>query len=215
MFVFPNDDKDSIQEAENHTNLADFRRGFKMLICGRTGSGKTNVIKWLITQQNPEFDRILICHIDPNTKEYDDVEGELLQSIDELPNPEAVDCRQKILVIIEDMDFESLKKAQKEKLNMYLRYVCSHKGVSLIMACHDPFSVPINYRRKIDVFVLYRFDPQTLSMLAKKCEVTSDDFKYIFSNMINSKHDSICVDLTGSKYLIRFNINTPVITLKD
>lgn len=205
IYILPNEDKDGWQEELDHNNLANFRRGFKMLISGRPSSGKTNLIKSLIIHQEPEFDEILICHIDKSTKEYDDTDGKMID-ISELPEPDEIDTESKILVILEDADFDGVSRNNREKINKYLRYICSHRGLSLIIVCQDPFSVPPTYRKKIDVFILFRFDPTTLAILAKKCETTKEEFKYLFEHHITGRHDCLCVDLTGSPYLIRKNL---------
>jgi hypothetical protein len=205
IFVLPNADKDDWREELDHNNLCNFRRSFKMLISGRPSSGKTNLIKSIIIHQEPAFDDILICHLDKNTKEYDDTDGKMID-VNELPEPEDIEPDNKLLVILEDADFDALGRREREKINKYLRYVCSHRGLSFIIACQDPFCVPPTYRKKIDIYILFRFDPTTISILAKKCESTKEEFKYLFDKHITGCHDNLCVDLTGSPYLIRKNI---------
>ena len=205
IFVLPNEDKDRWQEPLDHNNIANFRRGFKMLISGRPSCGKTNLIKSIIIHQEPEFDDIYICHIDQSTREYEDTDGKMM-NISELPEPEEINDDMKLLVIIEDADFDGVSRRDKEKINKYLRYVCSHRGLSLIIACQDPFAIASTYRKKIDIFILFRFDPTTLAILAKKCELTKEEFKYLFEHHITGRHDCLCVDLTGSPYLIRKNL---------
>jgi len=205
LFIPPNADKDGIKEPYDLRDPSNFVRGSRILICGRPGAGKTALIKNLIVHQMPMFDEILICHIDLSSREYEDLDG-TMTSIDELPEPEDIDPEVKTLVILEDCDFDSYSKHDREKINKYMRYVCSHKGLSLIIACQDMFAVPSTYRKKVDMYILFRFDPLTLSMIARRCGLTKEEMHTIFNHYCKSQHDSITIDLTGHPAFIRHNL---------
>ena len=216
IHLFKNREKALVHEDEDLENIANLRRGFKMLISGSPHVGKTNMVRQFIIHKNPAFDRILVVHVDPSTIEYDDIDGvEMVPNVADLPAPEDINPEQRLFIILEDLDVTALKRHDRDKINMYLRYVCSHRGVSLCMICHNPFAIPVDWRKKIDVYILYRFDSDTLTMLARRMGIQKDDFRYLFKNCIKTKYDSLMIDLTGSDNLVRKNIFEVVKRLSD
>ena len=106
LVILPNEDK-KFHEKIDETNLANFPHPFRMIMCGCPGVGKTNTIYNVLINKRPSFDRIIVYHNDPSSKEYQNIDCEY---IEELPPIDEIDGDIKNLIIIEDIDYKIYKK---------------------------------------------------------------------------------------------------------
>lgn len=197
VHIFSNEDKDNIKEAHDLRNLANHVRSSRIILCGSPGCGKSNVVKNLITNQSPPFDEIYIYHIDTSTKEYDKINGKIVTSTDQLPSIQELDGR-KILIIFEDCDFGSQSWSKKDLiyLDKYLRYACTHKGVSVYICCQDYFSVPVSFRRKINVYYLFKSDNATQVLMKRFLPVSKNIINELMEKYLEKDYSNICIDTT-------------------
>jgi hypothetical protein len=201
----PNADKTFYEKwGKNSKSCCDFPHSFVMICSGIRNSGKSTVIKNIILHQSPEFERIVLVHCDPETKEYDDMSAEIITQI---PAPSEFDPSMKNLLIIDDMEYKQMDKDQKRNLDRLCGYASSHRSVSVIATAQDAYSLPVCVRRNCDIFVLWRGrDLNALSGLAKRTGMTKKSFLELFK-LCKKRHDSICIDLTkDSPMPLRFNL---------
>lgn len=202
IIAFKNPDK-GFHEKPDPKNPSNFPAPFRMCLCAKPNAGKTNIVKHIVIHQNPPFQRILIYHIDPQTREYDDMDGEF---IDEIPNIEEIDPSVKNLLIIEDINLKSLKKEQKELLDRYMGYVSTHRNLSIIITAQRALCIPPNIRGLSNVICLWKtHDSNLLSQISGRIGLTPDEMKFLFKKYIKSNYDFICIDLThGTNYSKNF-----------
>ena len=73
LFVLENEDK-IFHEEPDFDELCNFPHPFRMILSGPPNVGKTNVIYNVLCKKKPAFERIIIFHNDPSTKEYQNVD---------------------------------------------------------------------------------------------------------------------------------------------
>lgn len=212
IYVFKNADKEGWYESWHEgRNWLNFPHPFRCIVAANPGSGKTNMIKNIIVRSKPHFNRIFLCHFDPDTKEYDDLEH---IKLDELPDARSkiFSPKHKTLCIIDDYDFASLNKFQMNNLRSLFKYASTHRGVSFMVACQDFFNLPAIIRRLSNVYFLWSGskDIDQLMTIGRRIGYTKTEFKEII-DMCQNKFDNICIDFTvDSPCKVRFNAYTPV-----
>jgi hypothetical protein len=212
VIVFPNADKDSFQESEDEEDYANIpRQNLSAIVAGRPNSGKSCLMKTILIHADPPYQKIWVVHVDPQTKEYNDIECEVVGSVNDLPDTDGFDPDEKTIVIIEDLDYEELKKSERSKLSYLLRYTHSHYGVSIVILTQNIFGVPVGLRRKVSQLFLFRHDINTMMMLCSRFGISRNKLIYIFDNICTDRHDSLLIDDTAHKVpRLRKNIFIPI-----
>ena len=206
ILVPPNADKEGHHKDALYPDLLP---GHPCRIClaGRSGAGKGCVAKTLLAKANPAFERIVIYHYDRDTKEWDDCDYS--DMITELPDNPADfwDRDVKNLLVIDEVPFEGLLKAEKSKLDRMFNYVASHYSVSVYLLQQNFCSIPVPVRRSCEYWVLWgSVDAVSIRDVSMK---TGHDFAELLL-LTASKYDSIMFDFTGSKYPLRLNLFHPI-----
>jgi hypothetical protein len=188
---------------------------FRLLICGGSGSGKTNVLMNMITRFL-DYDKIYIY-----TKHLDQDKYKWLQdffhAIEEDPDlqdmadfPIAVygthikdlipvdklDKEKRNLVIFDDM---LLEKDQRPMTEFYIR--ARHKNCSVVYLSQSYFSTPKDIRANCSCFMIFDIPAQRqLNMiLSDHCsEVDKDEFKNMFRQAVSKPFNFFLVD-SGNK----------------
>lgn len=239
LLFIPSSDKDFIESWKDKGKNPDplnLPASWRMVICGKPGVGKTCFIKNVIIRAKPPFERIFVLHQDKYAKEYEDIDAEVL---DELPdndfwmgynneekeqegsgNEEEEDIkldpnlmvRPKTLCIIDDICFKDLPKEQTMKLDRLCGFISTHCNISLCVINQDIFQVNPIIRKCCSVWVIYRPScTDELNTIARRCGMTSKEFKYLFDEIAPNESDSITVDKTpGSPYPLRLNGFYPI-----
>jgi hypothetical protein len=162
------------------------------------------------------FEEIKVIHCDPDyTKEYDDVEAEMLS---EIPAPEDWEGAVKTLVVLDDLEFKGMSKDQRRNLDRLFGFVSTHKNISCILCSQDPFNVPPIVRRCSNLWVLWRCpDLDAMASVSRKTGMRSKNFNSIFGTLFTytnpetgeqytRPHDSLWIDMTEkSPYKMRKN----------
>lgn len=210
LYVFENKDKIKFKEERDENNTCNFIAPFRCLLVGPPSVGKTSLIKNIIINQQPHFNRIIVYHLDTSTNEYSDLDCEL---VDTLPDKENINPDIKNLLVCEDIPYRYLNKDEKIKLDSFLRYISSHKGVSIIMSCQDAFSgCPQGFRRMINILIIYRcIDMNPIYTLTRFMGYKKNLIEVIFERFIKSKYDSLCIDKSESGPELRINLFEPII----
>lgn len=189
-------------------NPARFIRPWRMVLCGGVSRGKSATLKNIILHQRPFFQRIVVLHTDINNTEWDDLSpSEMLNDIPELDFWDEVEGHQ--LLIIEDMDLNP----KDVRLSQLMRYVSSHKSVSIACLFQQITAIPTVVRRNANVFVLFDPKPDLVNtrLIESRCGLSKGELTYLFKHVATNFHDSICLDLTnGSKYPMRLNVFQPI-----
>jgi len=188
-------------------NVLNFPHSFRWVLVGNPNSGKSTIIKNHIIRADPPYEKVVVCHYDSNgTTEYDDC-GADIEYIDKLPNPKEINPeKQKMLLIIEDMNLTTLPRQDKEYLNRLFGYASSHRGVSICITAQNPIDICLSARRLFSVMTIWKIpDLNALMMLASRTGFDKNDFIQFF-RLCKNKHDSITIDLTADTPMpVRFN----------
>jgi replication-associated recombination protein RarA len=195
LIIIENPDKTWHEKWTTNRNMLNIPHPFRALMLGPPNNGKTMVIKNILVRAKPAFEEIFVIHADPNfTKEYDDIEVNML---DEIPPLEEWEGEVKTLVIIDDIDLTQLNKEQKKNLNRLFGNVSTHKNISVMLTSQDPFNVPPSIRRMSNLFILWKSkDLDSLSQIARKAGMTSEDMRNLFNTILSERFDSLWIDST-------------------
>ena len=202
IVVLPNEDK-KFHESVDETNLCNFPHPFRMILCGPPNTAKTNTIYNILLNTKPCFERIIIFHNDPTSKEYQNIDCDY---VEELPIIDDIDENIKNLIIIEDIDYKNIKKDQKSLLDRYFGCFSTHHNISIIITSQDSFSIPASIRRMCSHVMLWKnHDITSMNVLASRFGLKSADLKYIFNHICKEPRDSLLIDNTR-KQRLRKNI---------
>src|SRR5690554_5402085 len=168
-------------------SLLNFPKGSKICIVGPAGVGKSNLITVnLIPRAHPSFVKIIVVHPDAMSQDYeslfndndDDDESVVIRS--DIPsikewNEYVEECRDEngvngpICCILDDIEYDTMKKDQRKSLDHLMRYISSHKNVSVYITCQYYHLLPLIIRRNSNVIFLWPcIDKSEQSMVAKK-----------------------------------------------
>jgi hypothetical protein len=183
----------------------------RMVVTGRPNVGKGVLVKNLVVQAQPEYEKIFVWSVSPeNTKEFDDMtESEYI--VDKLPTIEELNNGEKTLLIIDDVDCFGLDRATKSRLDRVFGFVSTHCNVSVIITAQDPFRIPKSVRANCNVFVMFKIcDEDSMNTIARRLGMTKEKLRTAFK-CLTAQYDSITIDMTGnSPCEIRKNIFEPV-----
>ena len=200
-------DKSFMEVWKPGRNVLDFPWSFRWSLVGNPGSGKSTIIKNHIIRANPPYEKVIVCHYDAEgTTEFDDC-GDV-EYIDKIPNPKEINPdKQKMLLIIEDMNLATLPKQDKENLNRLFGYASSHRGVSIAITAQNPTDICVAARRMCNIFTIFKIpDLNGLMMLASRTGYKKEDFVEFFK-LCQRRHDNITIDLTDQSPMpLRFNL---------
>ena len=176
----------------------------KFLFAAPTSSGKTGVIFNFLLRN--KYKQIFLCHGGyPMTREYKDID--LFYESDKLPPLDIIDMDTKKCIILEDLAYENMKKAEKNDLFFLFSHIASHRNCSIYVS-HQLFnSIPAFMRRQCDIYTIWKFpDSNIFRDLARKFGYTTLEWNNIFK-LCESRFDSITFDTTANTpYPLRKNV---------
>ena len=185
-------------------DLANLSHPCRVILCGNPNSGKSLCILNLLLHKNPPYKKIYLVHNDPNTKEYNSIDCEILE---ELPDIDDIDSEKSNLIIIEDVDYKSMSREQRALLDRYFGCYSTHCNVSLYLTAQDAISIPATIRRMASHIILYRSnDLNHMAILSSRFGLTPKDLSYIFKNILTDPHDSLLIDSTRPTCRYRKNL---------
>lgn len=194
-----------------------FPHSTRILITGKVSCGKSTLAKNILVRADPPFKRIIIVHCDAEgTKEYDDLEHEILSEIPDPSDHELFNGEEKTVMILDDIEYDFLPKNQKRNLDRIFGYLSSHKNVTVMLCAQNITNIPPAVRRMSNIFILFKVpDMELLYLIARKIGIKKKVFMYIFDKYIINYHDSFWIDLTPlSPYPYRIN-GYNIIDLKE
>ena len=210
LIILPNSVKDEFKDCwTEERHMLDFPSPFRMLIVGKSGTGKTNLVKNIIINVKDRFQKIYLLHPDADSTEYDDLYAIKLK---ELPELNGFNAKYKNLLIFDDMELRNLLKSKKEKgmLNKLISYTSTHYNLSIIITTQDATSqLNASIKRLMNVFVIYQsYDDRILRYWSDSLGIEFKKFKYIFRKLldVNNQYGSLCIDRTvDTPYPLRLN----------
>lgn len=198
LFPIPNKDKKFQEEWYPGRNLLNFPHSFRCVITARPNTGKTSIIKHILVRQDPMFQKIYVVHIDPDTKDYKDVDD--VKLLNEIPSPRdpILNRKEKNLLILDDLEFKFMNKQQLQNLDRLFAYVSSHKNTSVCVIAQDPYNIPPCIRRMCNIWILGKINNDITSFLsiAQRCGLSQEEFMHIFNKYITGDHDTFWIDRT-------------------
>ena len=207
LIKIDNADKEWHEKWSNQRNMLNFPHPFRCVIFGNPNTAKTTKCKNIILRAQPKFKKIYVVHIDGDyTKEYDDVKADILKEIPS-PNDKIFTGKEKILVILEDLEYKFLNKKELRNLDRLFGYVSTHKNVSCISIAQDGFNIPPCIRRMSNIWVLGPSnDKDSIKQISRKCGLTSKFVENIYKNHITDNFKSLWIDNTkDTPYPLRLN----------
>lgn len=199
---------------------------FRALLCGGVGSGKTTCVKNIIMQADPAYDLIILIHCSPEyTSEYDDL-GSNIRLLRELPTTEELAALQgqrprklegdesdseeeeesdseeetplpKTLIILDDLKYKGMRKAERGVLNRIFGYASSHMFASVCITSQTFFRVPPDVRQLINLHIIWRIiGKKCTNRVANELNIPQHEFLSIFRNVMHDGHDCLWIDST-------------------
>lgn len=205
----PNADKKGWTETwtpARSKNLGNFPHPSRIAFIGPPSVGKSFMMKNMLLQQRPMFQELYIIHGDSTcTKEWDDCDPTMM--MEDFPCVEFYDAKVKTLVIIDDVEFSHLNKEQVARMNKLVRYVSSHKNVTVYVSHQSFVDLPILIRKLCNVFIIWKpRSTMELKLIANRIALDPDQMEYVFEHICDQYRDSLCVDM---------HFNTPAMYRKN
>jgi AAA15 family ATPase/GTPase len=204
-----NGDKDSWNRNDDvkKNQINSFRTGSRNIIIGPPNSGKTNLLKNMLLNKTPFYEKIIICAASKETKEFDNINCELYDNIIDIPPLEELIQKdesgniKRTIILLEDCN--SLDKNEKNVLDKFLAYGCSHHSITIVILSQTPYGISPQIRRLLDCFIIFS---QTENRIVNDIPIPYEHKKAIKQLICKSKfRDFIKIDLTSeNKYSLNF-----------
>ena len=205
-----NKDKSKHEKWTEGRNMLNLPSPSRVLLAGPPSTGKTTCMKNIIVRANPPYKKIIVVHCAPEqTREYDDIECQILNAIPKVEDFHALIGDNKALVILEDIEYNQMKKDQKQNLDRLFGYVSTHlgegKGVSVFCTSQDIYSLPTCVRRMTNFWILWRMkDLDSMKSIARKCGI--DSKKFVDEMLKLQGRESLWIDdIPNTPYKVRKN----------
>ncbi len=212
IIPFKNLDKSFQESWKPGDNLLNFPHSTKILFFSAPGRGKTSTILNCIFQQKPAFDKIYILHPDDESREYDVLGRDNFEFLKEIPEINFSNKNEKSLLIIDDIDFTSLSKSEKARLDRLSGYTATHRNLSIYLTTQNFTNIFPSMRRNCEIFFIWsHHDRTSLNQIGMKTGFKNNELVNLLDTMCKSKYDNICIDTTGdSPAPLRLNGFTPI-----
>jgi hypothetical protein len=214
LVVIKNADKDTGNWQESwkkpkNRNPGHIPHPFRLLGLGIPGRGKTNMIKNVFLQHQSsakKFQKLFVVCCDLDSQEWLDCEP--TEVMIDLPDPSEFDGSEKTMIVIDDYEHERTSTEEKRKLSTFMRYVSTHKNVSIAVGYQSFFDCPSICRKTANIFMVYKPTSKLeLTTIANRIGLDKDKLKKLFKTKCTGDWDNITVDRTiGTPYPIRKNI---------
>ena len=188
-------------------DIANIPHASRICLIGGQNSGKSFICKHLLLHQRPHFKEVYIIHGDSDcTSEYADIEPTMMLA--EIPDVSFFDGGVKSLCILDDVEYSNMSKDQMARLNKLIRYISSHKNLSVYITHQSFFDLPTLVRKLCNVFVIWKPRSRTeLKLIYGRIGLEPDQLLEIFDNQCSGYRDSLMVDFTkDSPAMFRKNI---------
>jgi hypothetical protein len=212
MVIIENSEKDTgwMEKWKSGQHPGHIIHPFKLLALGGTGLGKTNSMKNIFlrhqSSDNP-FKLLYIITCSEDSTEWLDTEP--TEQFVEIPDLDMFDGEDKTCVIIDDFETAKISKEQFRKLSTLMRYICTHRNVSVMLGYQSFFDTPSICRKVANCFMIYKPTGKLeRDTIANRLGMDKDQLKNIFKTKITGHHDHLLIDRTvNTPYPYRKNIS--------
>jgi hypothetical protein len=192
-----------------HRNIAHIPHPFRLLALGRPGRGKTNMIKNIFLKHqssNKPFVKLYVMTCDEDSTEWNDCDPNEVST--QLPDVDFFDPKYKTALVIDDFEFARMSKIEVRRLSTIMRFVSTHRNVSVMLGFQSFFDCPNICRKTANCFMIYKpVSKIELVTIANRVGVDADDLKMIFKTICTTPYDHLFVDRTiSTPYFLRKNI---------
>ena len=193
LVFFKSSDKEHHQQPDLK-DLANCCTPVFCIISGNVNCGKTSLLKNLLVHKHPHYERIVVYSpLGEATTEYSDVID--CELIDYVPDFDFFDRDIRNCFIVEDCDTKNLSKDERYKLGRFFGVYSSHNNIDIYVIAQNTFDILPQIRRLCNICFLFKnHDIESMSKLAKKFNIKTQDLKYICNNILKDKHDCLCID---------------------
>lgn len=176
---------------------------FRMIICGSSGSGKTQTLMSLIYNMPDTFENIFIATKNKDEPLYNYVEEKLgkkglkIYEIDKdgLPDLDKLDKTQQTLIVMDDLVGE---KNQKPMEQYFLR--ARKKNASLVYITQSYYAVPKMIRNNMTYLIIKQISSmKNLTMIAREFDLglSKDTLTRMYKDATADKQNFLMMDLEG------------------
>ena len=200
----PNSDKDGRHHADSENPLMPYFPSV-LIVCGKKGSGKTNLTLNLISKATPLYDRIVIVHgAGESSSEYEDlIDGS--EVVDSIPGPDFWDPDQKNCLVIEEQPWGMFNRAQMSAAERCVNFTSSHRSVQVFIVVQNIGVLCPTIKRAMD-YLCIAPHAGCLDQLYDLKRRTGVDFKLLMEDICQDRHDFVCMDFTGHGPKLRRNM---------
>ena len=210
IVAMKNPDKDLHEKTAANDDPLNTLHPSRVLLAGKPNSGKTAVVHNLIARKQPAFERIVLYHSDPNTKEYYGVDFE---TVTEVPKIDSWDGTLRNCLVIDDVDLDSLGRDAASRLDRTLGYASTHSSLTVLVTCQNLAQIPIRIRRMMNVFCVWPpTDKDAVYKLARATSTPLDDMRRLLDVVrdTGSPFAFVMIDHSGRGATYRLNGATPI-----
>ena len=187
-----------------HYDTHHIKLPFRMIICGSSGSGKTQTLLSLIHAMPETFENIFIITKNKDEPLYNWAEEKLgkkglkITEIDKdgLPDLDKLNKEETNLIVMDDLVGE---KNQKPMEQFFLR--ARKKNASLVYISQDYYSIPKMIRRNMTYLIIKQLSSmKNLTMIAREFDVgiSKKVLTDIYKEATKSRLDFLMMDLEAS-----------------
>jgi septin family protein len=143
-----------LQSKQKHDKNTNMSLPHRTLVCGSSGSGKTNVLLNLIKLQAAHFTKIVICTKNANEPLYNYLQmripdpNQLLifEGIENIPTPEEFQDEGPMLIVFDDLVLENQTLQDEKKSPFFIRGRKIGDGISCVYLSQNFKKIPLNIR---------------------------------------------------------------------
>lgn len=218
VMVFANPDK---KGHKTKSGVAEWLPAWpaRMLFTGPPNSGKRNALLNVVMRMEPP-DRIMVLHIDPESKEYRILErlvgkeNVTYYTPDDPPKFEEIEGDDaRTMLIVDETPTKSLAKKDQTDIERLCNYGSTHKNCSIFFCFQELTNISPNIRRSFNHFVMQKAaDDAMVKAAAHRIGVPPEELMDLLS-MCKKPTDNIWVDATvepKSRWRYRLNLTRPI-----
>lgn len=205
-----NPDKELHEKTASNDDPLNLLHPSRVLLAGKPNSGKTAVVHNLIARKQPPFERIVLYHSDPNTKEYYGVDFE---TVTEVPKIDDWDGSIRNCLVIDDVDLDGLGRDSASRLDRTLGFASTHSSLTVLVTCQNLAQIPIRIRRMMNCFCVWPpTDQDAVYKLARATSTPLNDMRQLLEvvNETASPYSFMMIDHSGRGDTYRLNGSTPI-----
>jgi len=174
---------------------------FRLIICGSSGSGKTQTLMSLIYNMPDTFENIYICTKNKDEPLYNYIDEKLgkkglkITEIDKdgLPDLDKLNKEQQTLIVMDDLVGE---KNQKPMEQYFLR--ARKKNASLVYITQSYYAVPKMIRNNMTYLIIKQISSmKNLTMIAREFDLglTKETLTNMYKDATKEKQNFLMMDL--------------------